>query len=54
VNQQLTALVAKNNALEYSLQQCIEWFNQIQESWKISNYNQGRLVICDDYCGSNF
>jgi len=52
-NAQLTPLISKNNALEYPLEQCIEWFKSVENSWKINNYEQGRLVICDDVCGQN-
>lgn len=52
-NSQLTPLIVKNNALEYPLEQCIEWFNAVENSWKIKDYAQGRLVICDDVCGQN-
>jgi MoaA/NifB/PqqE/SkfB family radical SAM enzyme len=54
VNKQVAALMTKNTALEYSLQECIEWFAAVKTSWQIANYDQGRLVVCDDYCGSNF
>jgi sulfatase maturation enzyme AslB (radical SAM superfamily) len=50
-NAQLIPLIAKNNALEYPLQDCIEWFKSVEKAWKIPNYEQGRLVICDDTCG---
>ena len=50
-NGQLIPLIAKNNALEHPLQDCIEWFKSVENSWKIPNYKQGRLVICDDNCG---
>jgi len=50
-NAQLVPLMVKNNALEYSLQDCIQWFKSVEKSWKISEYQQGRLVICDDNCG---
>jgi hypothetical protein len=53
VNTQIASLIEKNNALEYSLEECIEWFRSVENSWNISEYNQGRLVICDDICGSN-
>jgi MoaA/NifB/PqqE/SkfB family radical SAM enzyme len=52
-NAQLIPLVAKNNALEYPLRQCIEWFAGVEESWQIGDYKKGRLLICDDNCGSN-
>jgi MoaA/NifB/PqqE/SkfB family radical SAM enzyme len=50
-NAQLIPLIVKNNALEYSLQECVEWFKSVEKAWKIPNYEQGRLVICDDNCG---
>jgi len=52
-NAQLIPLIVKNNALEHPLEDCIEWFNSVENSWKIDNYSQGRLVICDDVCGQN-
>lgn len=51
VNAQLKPFVTKNNALEYSLEECIQWFNNIKEKWKVDTYEQGRLVVCDDNCG---
>lgn len=53
VNSQLAPLIKKNNALEYPLETCIEWFNDIEKSWKIRDYTPGRLVVCDDNCGSS-
>jgi len=50
-NAQLVPLISKNNALEYSLEECINWFGSVETSWKIDTYEQGRLVICDDNCG---
>ena len=52
-NAQLIPLITKNNALEYPLTECIEWFKSVENAWKIDNYKQGRLVICDDVCGQN-
>jgi MoaA/NifB/PqqE/SkfB family radical SAM enzyme len=52
-NAQLVPLIHKNNALEYPLEQCIAWFKSVENSWKITTYQQGRLVICDDTCGQN-
>jgi MoaA/NifB/PqqE/SkfB family radical SAM enzyme len=50
-NEQLKSLLTKNNALEYSLSECIDWFKSIEDSWKIQSYSNGRLIICDDNCG---
>lgn len=52
-NQQLKSMIGKNNALEYPLTECIEWFQTVEKTWQIDNYQHGRLVICDDNCGSN-
>lgn len=52
-NAQLIPLISKNNALEYPLQQCIEWFSLVEKAWKTQTYEQGRLIICDDNCGQN-
>lgn len=50
-NAQLIPLIVKNNALEHALADCIEWFKSVENTWKIPNYEQGRLIICDDVCG---
>jgi len=52
-NAQLVPLIRKNNALEYSLKECIEWFSGIEDRWKEKEYVSGRLIICDDNCGSD-
>jgi MoaA/NifB/PqqE/SkfB family radical SAM enzyme len=53
VNAQLAPMIQTNNALEHSIEDCIAWFNQIKRRWNHSTYEQGRLVVCDDNCGSN-
>lgn len=52
-NAQLIPLIAGNNALEHTIEECIAWFKQVENSWKSSTYKQGRLIICDDNCGQN-
>ena len=51
-NAQLIPLMTRNNALEHSIKECIEWFGKVAQSWKQTTYQTGRLVICDDNCGS--
>jgi MoaA/NifB/PqqE/SkfB family radical SAM enzyme len=51
-NAQLQPLIHRNNALEHELADCIQWFEQVQESWKLSSYQQGRLLVCDNNCGT--
>lgn len=52
INSQLRPLMSKNNALQYSLKECIEWFSLVQAAWNHETYQQGRLVVCDTNCGS--
>jgi len=51
-NAQLVPLINKNNALEHPLRECIKWFVGVEQSWGNTSYQNGRLVICDDNCGS--
>jgi MoaA/NifB/PqqE/SkfB family radical SAM enzyme len=50
-NQQFKNIIKENNALEYSLDHCINWFNKIEKTWTIPTFEAGRLVICNDVCG---
>ena len=52
VNTQLKNIIEPNNALETSLEESIGWFNTIEQSWNESDFEQGRLLICNDVCGS--
>jgi MoaA/NifB/PqqE/SkfB family radical SAM enzyme len=52
-NAQLKNLIKNNNALENTLEKCLEWFSEIENSWKIPTFEQGRLVICNDVCGQS-
>ena len=51
-NEQLKPLVQKNNAKEYSLEECIQWFDRVEETWNKPSIAQGRLYTCVDTCGS--
>ena len=53
VNAQLAPLIKNNNALAYTLEECILWFNAVKESWAKSSFENGKLVCCNDNCGSN-
>jgi MoaA/NifB/PqqE/SkfB family radical SAM enzyme len=52
VNKQLSEIIRENSALTYGIEHAIKWFNQIEERWKIENFQDGRLIICDRSCGS--
>jgi MoaA/NifB/PqqE/SkfB family radical SAM enzyme len=51
-NAQLKSLIKNNNALKNNLEECVNWFNEIEKTWSISAFEQGRLVICNDVCGT--
>ena len=53
VNSQIIPLLTPNNATEQTLEDCISWFNNVAQTWNTKTYEQGRLVVCDDICGSN-
>lgn len=52
-NAQFKHMVQENNALEHSLEHCINWFDNIVQSWNQPTFEQGRLVICNDNCGGD-
>jgi MoaA/NifB/PqqE/SkfB family radical SAM enzyme len=51
-NAQLKSIMKKNNALQYTLEECLEWFTEVEKTWDIDQFEDGRLVICNDVCGS--
>ena len=51
-NEQLIPLIKENNALEYSLEHCIEWFNQVEDTWSRPSIAAGRLYTCVNSCGN--
>jgi MoaA/NifB/PqqE/SkfB family radical SAM enzyme len=50
-NNQLLPLIKENNALEYDLEHCIEWFNGVEETWSKNSIAEGRLYGCVNSCG---
>ena len=50
-NTQLEQLAKENNALEYSLEHCLNWFTKVQESWEKDSIRNGRLYQCISTCG---
>jgi len=56
VHTQLKTIVdhINNNALEIGLEAATEWFNLIEERWKIEKYKDGRLILCDSHCGRKY
>jgi len=50
-NKQLLPLVKENNALEYSLEHCMQWFEQVEKTWQRDSISDGRLYTCVNSCG---
>ena len=44
---------AKNNAVEHGLGTAMEWFADIEKSWKRNSFHEGRLFRCNMYCGQD-
>lgn len=43
-------LIMKNNLNENSLEECLEWFSNVEQSWSKETYKEGRLHACDNFC----
>lgn len=51
LNQQIAPLVSKNDLNHHTLEECLEWFIEVEKSWEIPLYQKGRLAQCDIVCG---
>jgi MoaA/NifB/PqqE/SkfB family radical SAM enzyme len=51
-NGQFAHMIGSNNAIEHSLEACMAWFEDIEKTWAIPEFEQGRLVICNRQCGN--
>lgn len=51
-NEQLLPLVRENNALEYGLEHCMAWFDQVEATWGKNSIRDGRLYQCVNSCGA--
>ena len=49
-NKELAPLVMENNALEYPLEHCLNWFNKVEESWDQPSIREGRVYQCITTC----
>lgn len=49
-NHELRQLVHENNALEYSLEHCLQWFDRVEQTWQRPSVAQGRMYQCVTTC----
>jgi len=49
-NRELAPLVQENNALEYPLEHCLEWFDRVEQTWKLNSIAEGRTYQCVKTC----
>ena len=49
-NNELKQLVKENNALEYPLEHCLNWFDSVEQSWSKSSIREGRTYQCITTC----
>ncbi len=52
-NLQLRPIIKNNNALENGIENAIEWFSKIEETWTIESIAQGKIYTCNETCGQN-
>lgn len=52
-NQELAPMITENNALEYSLEHCLQWFDKVEASWNQSSIADGRTYQCVTTCNQN-
>jgi MoaA/NifB/PqqE/SkfB family radical SAM enzyme len=50
-NAELKELVMENNALEYSLEHCLQWFDRVESTWTKPSIAEGRTYQCVKTCG---
>lgn len=50
-NYQTKPLIKNHNALEHGLEETIQWFNRVEESWNLESVRAGKIYTCNETCG---
>lgn len=51
-NKELAPMVKENNALQYPLDHCLNWFDTVEAAWAAESIASGRPYQCVNSCGS--
>jgi MoaA/NifB/PqqE/SkfB family radical SAM enzyme len=49
-NKELAPMVQENNALQYDLAHCLDWFEAVEQSWQAASVAEGRTYQCIATC----
>lgn len=49
-NKELAPMVTENNALEYPLEHCLQWFDRVEQAWNKASIADGRPYQCVSTC----
>lgn len=49
-NQELAPMIQENNALQFDLAHCMQWFQKVEQSWQRKSIADGRLYQCVNTC----
>lgn len=49
-NKELAPMIKENNALQYSLEHCLQWFDTVEQAWSQPSVSQGRPYQCVQTC----
>jgi sulfatase maturation enzyme AslB (radical SAM superfamily) len=52
-NKELAPMVTENNALQYPLEHCLEWFDRVEQAWSNTSIAEGRPYQCVSTCNQN-
>jgi MoaA/NifB/PqqE/SkfB family radical SAM enzyme len=51
-NTELAQLIKENNALQFPLEHCLNWFDRVEQTWQMPSLAQGRTYQCISSCNN--
>jgi MoaA/NifB/PqqE/SkfB family radical SAM enzyme len=52
-NDQIKELSVGNNAFDVGIENAVNWFSKLEQTWDIPLATQGRPIICNENCGTS-